>query len=66
MISAKDKNILNQEEEQRELEEYRQNRPYVQENNQDQNGVENNGQYDDFNYDDNKIGELFEGIFGAH
>ncbi len=66
VISAKDKNILNQEEEQRELEEYRQNRPYVQENNQDQNGVENNGQYDDFNYDDNKIGELFEGIFGAH
>jgi len=65
-ISAKDKNMLNQEEEQRELEEYKQNRPYVQENNEDNNDFENDRRYDNFNYDnDNKIGELFEEIFGA-
>lgn len=66
VISAKDKNMLNQEEEQRELEEYKQNRPYVQENNEDRNDFENDGRYDNFNYDDDsKIGELFEGIFGV-
>ncbi len=69
LISAKDKDMLNQEEQQRELEEYKHNRPYIQENNENHDGLENDDIQYDFNYsneNDNKMGELLEKIFGVH